>query len=366
MMKHIRSVLCLLLAAVLLAGCSILPGKKEPEAPAPTDPLTGRALQWQGQRPVAVTIENASDSTTQWGISSASVVLEALTEAGTPTELCLVYPALDAMPRVGPIAAGQDLYWRLLVGQQVLPIQRGGGRFDQNYLDYYSLRAVDALEAGRRAFDCDAAWNNAPLWYTSGKAVSGVLESLGISSELTASRVTTAASAAADSTSAAADTVLSVPALLPQEEDGKLPDATVSDAANVQIHFDADNTTGFAYDADTGLYRMLHADGTPQLDADNGQQAGFDNLLVLFSASELRDDNATYDYDLTMGGGVWLNGGHLWSITWTQGQDSTLLFYDADGRTMNISAGTSYIALVSVLTGKELAVTTSTGDSLIG
>ena len=50
---------------------------------------------------------------------------------------------------------------------------------------------------------------------------------------------------------------------------------------------------------------MLHADGTPQLDANNGQQAGFDNLLVLFSASELRDDGKTYDYDLSMGGGTW-------------------------------------------------------------
>lgn len=47
---------------------------------------------------------------------------------------------------------------------------------------------------------------------------------------------------------------------------------------------------------------MLHADGTPQLDAGSGRQAAFDNLLVLFSGSTLRDDGHTYDYDLTMGG----------------------------------------------------------------
>ena len=35
------------------------------------------------------------------------------------------------------------------------------------------------------------------------------------------------------------------------------------------------------------------------------------------------------------------------TITWTQGRDNTLLLYDADGRTMNIEAGTSYIALVT-------------------
>ena len=86
----------------------------------------------------------------------------------------------------------------------------------------------------------------------------------------------------------------------------------------------------------------------------------------MFSASELRDDGKTYDYDLSMGGGVWLNGGHLWTITWTQGRDNTLLLYGADGRTMNIEAGTSYIALVTSLTGQELTVTNSSGEEILG
>ena len=177
-MKRIRTALCLILAAALLAGCAFLPSDSESETPAPTDPLTGLVLEWQGQRPVAVAIENSTASTTQWGLSSASVVLEALTEVGTSTELCLVYPALAAAPKVGPVAAGQDIYWRLLVGQQPIPVQRGGGQFDQNFLDYYSIRAVDALEAGRTAFDCGSEWSNAPLWYTSGEAISNVLDEL--------------------------------------------------------------------------------------------------------------------------------------------------------------------------------------------
>ena len=255
-MKRIRTALCLILAAALLAGCAFLPSDSEPETPAPTDPLTGLVLEWQGQRPVAVAIENSTASTTQWGLSSASVVLEALTEVGTSTELCLVYPALAATPKVGPVAAGQDIYWRLLVGQQPIPVQRGGGQFDQNFLDYYSIRAVDALEAGRTAFDCGSEWSNAPLWYTSGEAISNVLDELSISSVLTESRVTSAASAAADSASSGADAVLSIPALLPQEADGKLPDATAPDAVNVRVCFDDNNATGFAYDPDSGPAEM--------------------------------------------------------------------------------------------------------------
>lgn len=356
-----RTALCLALCAALLTGC--VPSPDAASSDTPIDPLTGQESLWPGQRPVAVTIENAADSTTQWGLSTASLVLEALTETTRDTSLCLVYPSVDAVPQVGPVTAGQDLYWRLLVGQQVLPVQRGGGIFDQNYLDYYSIRAVDALETGVNAFSCDTAWNNAPLWYTSGSALAGVLSKLNISSVLTESRLTDTTASSSES-SPDTDTVLSVPALLPQQTSGHLPDATAPDAVRVQIQFDTSNATGFAYDSDSKTYQMLHADGTPQLDANNGQTAAFDNLLILFSASSLRDDDQTLDYDLTMGGGVWLNGGHLWSITWTQGSDTTFFFYDADGQPLTLPAGRSYLALVSSLTGQELTVTNSAGEDL--
>lgn len=56
--------------------------------------------------------------------------------------------------------------------------------------------------------------------------------------------------------------------------------------------------------------------------------------------------------------GVWLNGGHLWYITWTQGTDTTFQFYDADGELLTLNAGRSYLAIVSSVTGQELTVTT--------
>ena len=113
-------------------------------------------------------------------------------------------------------------------------------------------------------------------------------------------------------------------------------------------------------------YGMLHADGTPQLDANTGTQAVFDNLLILYSGSSLRDDGRTLDYDLSMGGGVWLNGGHLWQVTWTQGTQSTLALYDSNGKPLELPAGRSYIALLSSLTGQELLVQSSTGEALVG
>ena len=103
------------LCAVLLGSCDSTAAAPA-ESTAPADPLTGQQLLYPEQRAAAVVIENTTDSTTQWGIGSASVVLEAMTESGSSTELCLVYPALSAMPVVGPVTRGQDLYWRLLSG----------------------------------------------------------------------------------------------------------------------------------------------------------------------------------------------------------------------------------------------------------
>lgn len=122
------------LCAVLLGSCGSTAAAPA-ESTAPADPLTGQQLLYPEQRAAAVVIENTTESTTQWGIGSASVVLEAMTESGSSTELCLVYPALSAMPVVGPVTRGQDLYWRLLSGQQVLPIQCGSSAYAKRYLN---------------------------------------------------------------------------------------------------------------------------------------------------------------------------------------------------------------------------------------
>lgn len=344
------------LCAVLLGSCRSTAAAPA-ESTAPADPLTGQQLLYPEQRVAAVVIENDTGSTTQWGIGSASVVLEALTESGSSTELCLVYPALEAMPIVGPVTRGKDLYWRLLSGQQVLPIQCGSSAYAKRYLEYFNLRAVDAQEVGRNAFaGTGYSWNGTTLWRTSGKAVASVLDSLSLSAAVNQNTASGSEESAAGM----------LPSLLPQRDTSHLPDATAADAVQVTVNFQSGGASGFVYDAALAAYGMLHADGTPQLDANTGAQAAFDNLLILYSGSSLRDDGRTLDYDLSMGGGVWLNGGHLWQITWTQGTQSTLAFYDSNGKPLNIPAGRSYIALLSSLTGQELLVQNSTGEALVG
>ena len=352
-MKHIwkQAVCAAAAAALLLSGCSPL-HTGETASSTPSDPLTGQELLYPGERVAAVTIENAQDDSAQWGMGSAAVVLEALTRSNSAPSLCLVYPSVSSMPVVGPVAPGQDLYWRLLSGQQVIPVQRGCGVYTRNYLDYYNIHAVDALEVGRNGFVCGSGWTADPAWRTNGRLLKEVLKELNISTGMNRAELSASSSGAESGSNTPA-----LPALLPQQTEGKLPDAYAANALEVTLDFQGQGTTRFRYDPDLSTYTMLHPDGSPRTDANTSAPVAFDNLLVLYSSSSLRDDSRTLDYDLTMGGGVWLNEGHLWHITWTQGTSSTFAFYDADGSPLRIKSGRSYIALLSSLTGEELTVT---------
>lgn len=355
-----RAALCCALCAAVLCACAQqIAGSASSQQDSPADPLTGLSAQYTGQRAVGISVLSTAQSEKQWGISTASVVLEALTSSSGGTGMCLVYPSVEAVPQAGPVAEGQDLFWRVLSAQQVLPVQNGGGIYNRNYLSFYNIKAVDALEVGLNAFSGSGEWNSTPLWSTSGSALSGVLASLNTSGALSAAGKTVVREVAEDGTE-----TLSVLPLLPFEQDAKLPQPTAEDAASVLLRFGSESTEAFAYNAEAAAYGMLRPDGTPQLDLDNGQQAMFDNILVLYSASSLRDDGETLDYDLTVGGGVWLHGGAMYNITWQQGSGSTFVFYDSDGERLAITPGRSYIAIVASLTGEELTVTNSAGGKV--
>ena len=352
--------LCLA-AAMTLTGCLPL-GTQADDAvsareAAALDPLTGELARWPGQRPASVFVYNGMDAGRQWGIGEASVVFEALTEGESSTSLCLAYPSLEAVPKVGPVAQAQDLYLQLLICQQAIPVQRGASIYAANFLDCYQISPLDALSLGVKGFNYEGVWGQPDQisWTTSGASLTPLAASAGVSLEPQAA----AAAASADS-EAEADEGIRLPPLLPFGE----PAGGKEGASSVEVIFSADASTSFTYDAGTGHYLMARADGTPQTDANTGAQADFDNLLILYSAPSLRDDGYSWGYDLTMGAGVYLNGGSVWSILWMPGVDSTLAIYNSDGTALEIRPGTSYIALMGSVAGQEVVLRDSAGAEI--
>ena len=359
-MKKLTLALTALLTALALTGClSLGPQTDDASArEAALDPLTGELARWPDQRPAAVFVHNGMDAERQWGIGEASVVLEALTEGDSATSLCLVYPSLEAVPKTGPVAQARDLYLQLLICQQAIPVQRGASVYAANFLDSYQILPLDALSLGVKGFSYEGVWGQPDQisWTTSGAALTPLAESAGVSLAPQAA----AAASLSDDDESDPDAGVRLPPLLPFGE----PAGGKEGASSVEVIFSADASTSFTYDAGTGHYLMARADGAPQTDANTGAQAGFDNLLILYSAPSRRDDGYSWGYDLTMGAGVYLSGGSVWSILWMPGVDSTLAIYNSDGTALDIRPGSSYIALMGSVAGQEVVLRDSAGAEM--
>ena len=227
------------------------------------------------------------------------------------------------------MAQARDLYLQLLICQQAIPVQRGASLYAANFLDYYQILSLDALSLGVKGFNYEGVWGQPDQigWTTSGAALTPLAADAGVSLEPQAA----APAASADSESDE-EAGVQLPPLLPFGE----PAGGKEGASSVEVIFSADASTSFTYDAGTGHYLMARADGSPQTDANTGAQAGFDNVLILYSAPSRRDDGYSWGYDLTMGAGIYLNGGSVWSILWMPGADSTLAIYNSDGTALRL------------------------------
>ncbi len=171
MKQLIAAILCV---ALLLAGCGAAPSSSQiasdqvqdvlPEgtqqplvAAKAVCPLTGQELTGDVQRPVAVMVNNAAAAgARQWGLSGASVIMEALTE-GETTNWMLWFDNLENVPKVGPIAPGKDLFWQFALPMNSILIQKGMNTYAENLLNCYGWQPLDALMLGVNCFDYDGS-----------------------------------------------------------------------------------------------------------------------------------------------------------------------------------------------------------------
>ena len=98
-------------------------------------------------------------------------------------------------------------------------------------------------------------------------------------------------------------------------------------------------------------------------DADNGQQAAFTNVFVLYASSGIKDDGYTRQYDMTGGTGLYLHGGAWEQISWSK-EDATGPFSltAADGTPLTVAPGKSFIAIWGGYYGQALRLTAADGS----
>lgn len=349
-----------LLAALLLGGCSGQQAAATPEqaatpspaataettpVPAPAgNPLTGlEDGDYTGKRPVAVTLRTLDGAQPQWGVAAADVLVEGVTEGNT-AGLMALYADADRISKAGPVGPGRDLFLQVALPLNAVPVHIDKNIYASNLLNTLSYQDLDGYHIGKAAFAFDqgrqdAGYREENCFYTTGELIRAGLTSYGTAPE-------------------GSNTPLFRfglrPEVTPENRNGM----------NLTVTFSPSDSEQLNYNTGTGLYEKLNSDGSPMTDADNGQQAAFTNVFVLYASSGIKDDGYTRQYDMTGGTGLYLQGGAWEQIHWTK-EDATGPFSltAADGTPLTVAPGKSFIAIWGGYYGQSLSLTAADGSA---
>ena len=348
-----------LLAALLLGGCSGQQAAATPEqaatppaataeptpVPAPAgNPLTGlEDGDYTGKRPVAVTLRTLDGAQPQWGVAAADVLVEGVTEGNT-AGLMALYADVDRISKAGPVGPGRDLFLQVALPLNAVPIHIDKNIYASNLLNTLSYQDLDGYHIGKAAFAFDqgrqdAGYREENCFYTTGELIRAGLTSYG---------------AAPEGSNTPLFRFGLRPEVTPENRNGM----------NLTVTFSPSDSEQLNYNTGTGLYEKLNSDGSPMTDADNGQQAAFTNVFVLYASSGIKDDGYTRQYDMTAGTGLYLHGGAWERINWTK-EDATgpFVITNEAGETLVVSQGKSFIAIWGGYYGQSLSLTAADGSA---
>ena len=350
-----------LLAALLLGGCStaqpaIDATPEQVTTPAPTataeptpepvsavNPLTGLDDgDYTGKRPVAVMLRTMDGAQPQWGIAAADVLVEGVTEGNT-AGLMALYADADNISKAGPVGPGRDLFLQVALPLNAVPVHIDKNIYAANLLNTLGYQDLDGYHIGKAAFAFDqgrqdAGYREENCFYTTGELVRSGLTAYGASTD-------------GENT--------------PLFRFGIRDEVTPENRNGMEltVTFSKSDSERLSYNTGTGLYEKLNADGSAMTDADNGQQAAFTNVFVLYASSGIKDDGYTRQYDMTGGTGLYLHGGAWEQINWTK-EDATGPFSltTADGAPLTVAPGKSFIAIWGGYYGQALTLTAADGS----
>lgn len=286
--------------------------------------LTGEPVDIEigTQRPFAIMINNIYDAMPQSGISQAEILYECLVESDI-TRLMGVFQDIEDLNKVGSIRSARHDYIEFAKDQEAIFTHYGQSVFAQNVIDagYPTISGLTGYgeDVFYRGSDFPAPHNV----FTDKEGLLLGLEYTGLTREYSEgyeSRLTFNSE----------DTVAE----------------TGNTANKVTLPFVYSNPW-FEYDAETGLYKRFQYE-TEHIDAVNGEQLTFENLIIQYASYEVISNDGHKDFHLVgSGDGLWISNGKAVEIRWERASenDKTTYVY-ADGSPVNLNPGKSYIAIV--------------------
>ena len=376
-MKRIFAVLlALCLAVSMLAGCGgagTNAGPASTAAPTPTpeptpiplnpNPLTGleKAPDFHdGKAPVAVMVNNikmsnGNDAFPQWGIGSADVLYEMVTEGGI-TRLMAVFSDYTKMPTVGPVRSARDQHVQLMLPMGAMYVHEGASIFAARMLRMRTYpsgaQAANLEEDGTFDWSERDLYLNNPLGFGGG-VVKWDQERMSYRSQemcayTSGEQVAAAVEKGADD-SGEPDPIFN---FVRYDEPVRVPDGPAADSMHFQ--FSSSYFADFTYDPATHLYMKGNTKGQPHIDGDTNEQLGFDNVLLLFTqvvpySSLGYDAQMLVHVEYSWGGvGYYFTQGRMEPIRWMKGLPrEPLRIVDAEGHEIDvqINCGKTYVGV---------------------
>lgn len=327
-----------------------------PEPPYDPDVLTGegRRREAKDSRIIGIMINNMSNTSFQnarphRGIGEAKVLIEIKVEGGI-TRFCALFDDVEDIPEIGPMRSGRDQFLQLILPWQAVYYHEGESVFCTKYIkdwDYSKLNfggmSYFNTPTQRNYSHRDKRGRNVAsehTLFTSGEEIQKAIEKADLDMERKYNST------------------------FFQFVDYRYGEYNAlgegEPATSVTIRHSSSYRTYFDYDAERDEYMMsMYSNASKSvsktIDENTGDQLGFTNLVVLFTAIEAYpgDSHNIQDVDYDYGGlGFYLTAGRCMPIGWRKGSPNAVLtlFDPADPNEgpVYLNCGKTYLTVVDL------------------
>ena len=304
------------------------------------DPLTGLRQLYDSSnvRPVSLVFDNVSVAAPQSGISKMDILIETMVEGGISRLIGITNDYVDpdgngTLEVFGPIRSTRPYMISISQAFRTLMVGAGGSPQAYEMIKNLGLQYVDGVN-DRYALpnffrDVERSQNDG---YEHSLMVYGKgIEKL---AEINSYPLT-------QNTSNAFNFI----------EEGKSMYLSGGSATHVILKYSLYQQVQLVYSSSMGTYyRYQHGD-VPHLDAENGEQLNFRNVLILFAQTNNieGDTEGRLDVKLTgMGDGYYISDGRYVPIKWNRASDtSELSITGMSGEKLTINRGKTFISVVN-------------------
>ncbi|MEA4832822.1 MAG: DUF3048 domain-containing protein [Oscillospiraceae bacterium] len=328
---------------------NMLSGSAQPDAIILSDfrsGLTGLPISEKclSQRPIAVMINNERRGLPQSGISLASVIYECNIEGGV-NRLIAIFEDYAALPYIGTVRSSRPYFIDIAQMHDAIYVHCGGSPGAYESLKERNIDNIDGVNGGYYEsqlfyYDQDRLKNKGleHCRYISGAKIVEGIKKAGFRTAHKEDNYKT--------------TYNFIDSYTPFDTN-----YSPQPASYIYLPHHSTSITEFSYNSETKKYYRSQY-GAPTIDALNGKQVCFENVIVIFTLRHEIDDYGRLFVELTgTGEGYYACEGKYIPIKWKRDSiDGKMDYLNADGTPLYLNPGKTFVSVASTGIKKNVVI----------